>query len=90
VSGGDPVRRAELERLVAECERAYPLLDKPAADFAPDLVAEVVSPNDRPGGLLSNAGQWLDAGTKPVWVFDPARSEAHVYTAGGEADDRSG
>jgi Tol biopolymer transport system component len=32
LSGDDPVRRAELERLVAECERAYPLLDRPAAD----------------------------------------------------------
>jgi len=38
VSGGDPVRRAELERLVAECERAYPLLDRPAADRFAALV----------------------------------------------------
>src|SRR5262245_44373977 len=26
VSGGDPARREELERLVAACERTYPLL----------------------------------------------------------------
>ena len=38
VSGGDPVRRAELERLVAECERSYPLLDRPAADRFAALV----------------------------------------------------
>ena len=54
------------------------------ADFAPDFVAEVVSPNDRPGELLAKVGQWLDAGTKLVWVIDPARSEARVYTDDGE------
>ena len=39
VSGGDPDRRAELERLVAECERAYPLLDRPAIERFGDLAA---------------------------------------------------
>jgi eukaryotic-like serine/threonine-protein kinase len=32
LSGGDPARRAELERMVAGCERAHPLLDRPAAE----------------------------------------------------------
>jgi tetratricopeptide (TPR) repeat protein len=40
VSGGDPVRRAELERLVAECERPHPLLDQPAAKRFASLVDE--------------------------------------------------
>jgi serine/threonine-protein kinase len=38
VSGGDPIRRAELERLVAECERTYPLLDQPATERFAALV----------------------------------------------------
>jgi eukaryotic-like serine/threonine-protein kinase len=38
VSGGDPVRREELERLVAACERTYPLLDQPAAERFAALV----------------------------------------------------
>ena len=38
VSGGDESRRAELERLVAECERAHPLLDQPAAERFAALV----------------------------------------------------
>jgi eukaryotic-like serine/threonine-protein kinase len=38
LSAGDPVRRAELERLVAECERAHPLLDRPAAERFAALV----------------------------------------------------
>jgi hypothetical protein len=32
LSGGDAVRRAELERLIAECEREYPLLERPAGE----------------------------------------------------------
>ena len=32
LTDGDAARRAELERLVAECERDYPLLDTPAAE----------------------------------------------------------
>jgi len=54
------------------------------AMFAPDLAAEVVSPNDRPGELLAKVGQWLDAGTKLVWVVDPVRAEARVYRDDGE------
>ena len=41
LSGGDAARRAELERLVAECERAYPLIDGLAVDrFGTVLVDE--------------------------------------------------
>ena len=32
LSGGDEGRRSELERLVAECERGHPFLDRPAAE----------------------------------------------------------
>ena len=32
LSGGDATRQAELERLVAECEHGYPLLERPAAE----------------------------------------------------------
>jgi Uma2 family endonuclease len=54
------------------------------ARFAPDLAAEVVSPNDRPGELLAKAGQWLDAGARVVWVIDPLRGHAVVYRETGD------
>src|SRR5688572_20928547 len=38
LSGGDPERRSELERLVAECERAHPLFDQTAAERFSGLV----------------------------------------------------
>jgi Tol biopolymer transport system component len=40
LSGGDAVRRAELEQLVAECERMYPLLERPAADRFPAVFGD--------------------------------------------------
>ena len=54
------------------------------ATFAPDLAVEVVSPGDRPGELLAKVGQWLDAGTKAVWVIDPPRAEARAYRDDGD------
>src|SRR6185436_17210046 len=51
--------------------------------FAPDLVVEVLSPNDRPGEVLAKVGDWIDAGARLVWVIDPERRVARVYRADG-------
>ena len=53
------------------------------AELAPDLVAEVLSPGDRPGEVLSKVGDWLKAGTPLVWVLDPRRQMVRVYRADG-------
>src|SRR5262245_58101789 len=53
------------------------------ADFAPDLAIEVLSPHDRPGEILAKVGDWLEAGTRLVWVIDPDRRSARVYRADG-------
>lgn len=63
-------RRPEIQR------RGY-------SPFAPDLAAEVLSPNDRPGEVLSKVGDWLDAGVHLVWVIDPIIRQARVYRADG-------
>lgn len=52
-------------------------------DLAPDLVVEVLSPGDRPGGILAKVGDWLSAGTRLVWVIDPERRLARVYRQDG-------
>lgn len=52
-------------------------------DLAPDLAVEVLSPGDRPGEVLTKVGDWLDAGTRLVWVVDPARRLVRVYRADG-------
>ena len=53
------------------------------ANLAPDLVVEVLSPGDRAGEVLSKVGDWLSAGSRLVWVLDPARRRARVYRADG-------
>lgn len=51
--------------------------------LAPDLVVEVLSPNDRPGEVLAKVAEWLQAGSRLVWVIDPDRRQARVYRADG-------
>ena len=53
------------------------------AHFAPDLVVEVISPGDRAGEVLAKVADWISAGTRVVWVLDPARRVARVYRADG-------
>ena len=61
------------ERLNAvEPTRAYLAL-------APDLVVEVVSPNDSFSEVESKSQQWLDAGCELVLVADPENETLQVY-----------
>lgn len=53
------------------------------AELAPDLVVEVLSPDDRPGETLAKVGDWLEAGVRLVWVIDPERRLARVYRLDG-------
>ena len=56
------------------------------AELAPDLAVEVLSPDDRPGEVLTKVGDWLMAGARLVWIVDPVRITARVYRAdGGES-----
>jgi Uma2 family endonuclease len=48
-------------------------------DCAPDLVVEVLSPNDYWPKTLANVAEYLTAGTTVVVVFDDKRRLAHVY-----------
>ena len=53
------------------------------AALGPDLVVEVLSPNDRPGETLAKVGDWLEGGARLVWVIDPERRLARVYRYDG-------
>jgi Uma2 family endonuclease len=48
-------------------------------DLAPDLVVEVLSPDDRSREILDKVGDYLQAGVPLVWVIDPKRRTAAVY-----------
>ena len=40
-------------------------------------------PDDRPGETLGKVGDWLQTGTRLVWVIDPERRTARIYRADG-------
>jgi Uma2 family endonuclease len=47
--------------------------------FAPDLAVEVVSPSDRFDEVQTKVAEYLTAGTRLVWVVDPATRTVFVY-----------
>ena len=80
-SNPDTVRAPDVafiakDRLPSRDTRGYPAL-------APDLVGEVLSPDDRAGEVLAKVGDWLSAGCRLVWVVDPERRVARVYRHDG-------
>ena len=46
---------------------------------APDLVVEVISPNDTSTDVEANAEQWLEAGSRIVLVADPKNQTLRLY-----------
>jgi len=64
-------------------ERADRIPARGYAELAPDLLAEILSPDDAPAEVLAKVADWLAAGTRLVWVVDPQRSEIRVYRRDG-------
>ena len=48
----------------------------------PDLAVEIVSPNDRVYEVDAKVQEWLDAGTRLVWVVNPRQRTVTVYKPG--------
>lgn len=66
------------------------------ATFAPDLVVETISPNDKQSDVSEKVLWWLSKGVKEAWVADPANKtitlhhpdgNARVYTSDQVIDD---
>lgn len=55
-------------------------------EIAPDLVAEVVSPNNTFFEQLDRVEEYLRAGVPTVWVVDPTHRTVHVYRNDGTYD----
>jgi Uma2 family endonuclease len=77
------VRRADtafhrLDRLTPEQVRA-----EGHCTVVPDLVVEVVSPNDLSDAVNEKRGEWLAAGARLVWVVHPNQQTVHAYRADG-------
>lgn len=54
--------------------------------LAPDLVVEVVSPNDSAYSVRAKVDTWLDSGVRMVWIAWPEQREVQVYRQGARPE----
>jgi Uma2 family endonuclease len=52
---------------------------------APDLAVEVMSPDDTVRKTNEKAGDWIEAGTRMVWVVNPKRQTVTVFRPSADA-----
>lgn len=52
---------------------------------APDLVVEVVSPNDGFSEVLAKVGEYLRVGVQAVWIVDPKTRSVGIMRPGGQS-----
>lgn len=55
-------------------------------DGAPDLAAEVLSPNDRVPFVEQKVWQYFDGGTRPVWLIDPEQRTVTIRRPDASAE----
>ena len=67
---------------VAKARLPDPLPASGYLQLAPDLVLETVSPNDTKREVSLKVSQWLQSGTRVVWVLDPRPRTLTVHAAG--------
>jgi Uma2 family endonuclease len=60
-------------------ERLPQPLPETFCEVAPDLVVEIISPNDAYSALREKVDEWLYAGVSVVWVVDPQRRVVEVF-----------
>ncbi len=83
--GPDTVREPDIAYISAE---RMPLgLDVPGySELVPDLVVEVVSPNDRLSDVDEKARMWRDFGARLVWVVYPDTRSVDIYGEDGTTE----
>jgi Uma2 family endonuclease len=57
------------------------LPSKPIPELAPDLAVEVLSESNTPAEMRRKLREYFFAGVRLVWMIDPARRRADVYTS---------
>lgn len=74
----DTVRAPDVSFVSREREAKMPSW-RGFLEGAPDLAAEVRSPDDSLSALFRKAAEYLEAGARMVWIVDPLSREVHVY-----------
>ena len=58
-------------------------------ELAPDLAVEVASPSDSARDIQKKVADWLQAGTRLVWVIYPATRSATVHVSDDQFEEVS-
>jgi Uma2 family endonuclease len=77
------VRRADASLITLERMPLETYEDEGHCTTVPDLVAEVVSPNDLADEVEEKLDEWLAAGVKIVWIIHPNQKTVRVHRADG-------
>lgn len=59
--------------------RMAQVASKSYLDVAPELVVEILSPDDRWNDLMDKLDEYFAIGVKLIWVADPRRKQVYVY-----------
>ena len=73
----DTVRAADVA--FVSTERMAQVKSKSYLDVAPELVVEVLSPDDAWSSLMEKLDEYFASGVKMVWVADPRTRQIYVY-----------
>ena len=84
------VRRADTSLILLDRMPVATYEDEGHCTTVPDLVAEVISPNDLAGEVEEKLAEWLDAGVKVVWVVNPTTRSVRVHGRSGYTFLRTG
>jgi Uma2 family endonuclease len=55
-------------------------------DIAPELVVEILLPEDRPGQVNDKIQEYLSAGVDRIWFVNPRRRSVLVYRLSGQVE----
>jgi Uma2 family endonuclease len=62
-------------------DRSAELANATVIPLIPEIVVEVLSPDDQARRMHRKLKQYFDAGVKEVWVLDPATASGEIWTA---------
>ena len=86
----DRVRRADVSFVSAARMTPAQYRQKGHCPICPDLVVEVVSPNDLMSDVTEKRMEWLAAGVGLVWVVDPVDESVYAFHGGAAKVFRDG
>jgi Uma2 family endonuclease len=79
---GQTVRRPDISFLSSE-RWAIVDEDRLPLPFAPDIAGEILSPTERAVDVNRKIAEYLAAGSREVWIIDPANLQVSIHTVTG-------